>query len=113
MNTIENLNASIAEREQQAEQTRRDAERARVIDAELHDLRRNIASLEARRDGYLTAGDEPPRFPWVHVVAGVEYRMRPMETLLTGTELAEQIEGDIIYLKAEITRREQELAALL
>lgn len=51
MNTIENLNASIAEREQQAEQTRRNAERARVIDAEFHDLRRDIASLEARRDG--------------------------------------------------------------
>ena len=89
------------------------AERITTLERELVDIRQDLARFEKREADFKALGDARIEYPFSALVAGYgQIAFTPLLSLLTGNELAATIAPTLATLRAEISRREDEIAEL-
>ncbi len=105
--TVNKRKAELAEFEVKAQQ-------AASKQGEVDGMRRDLERLRKRRDYFASLGDEPLRVPYRLVVPPHgELTMRPLETAMSGNELAAAQQQNLDHLESEIARAEREIKELL
>jgi len=90
-------------------------EKAQALDSLLVDLRADVARLERRAAMFAELGDRHVEIPrrtfderYRHTIT-----WEPIMSVLSGLELAKEVEGNLPHLRAEIAKTEREIKQLL
>lgn len=111
------IKARVKELEEQRRELEERAQRAGVRQSELEGMRRDRDRLEKRAAYFAGFGDERVSVPYRMLVPvadrAVELDMEPLKTKESGSQLAAKVRVSLRHLRAEITRVEAEVQALL
>src|SRR5262245_32312833 len=106
---------TIQQRQRELQQAAEDAERAARIEHEIAQLRRDVAATEVKRDRLAALGDRHVEIQQssYHQGFGMVIEYQALRSLKTGKQLAKVHETRADELRAEISKREAEIAELL
>jgi hypothetical protein len=107
----------IDERRAELKRLEESYDRAEQIEQAILDMRADLARAERKRDAFAAHGNkhiEVPHPVTRHEALGLEFELEPFRSVLTGKQLAEQVQaGEIDPIAAELRRLEAERKSLL
>jgi hypothetical protein len=104
-----------AERRQELAEAAERIDEAQRLGRVAGDLRRDVAQMEAQRDALAALGDRHVEIAQKSIDARyrVEIQWEPLRSILSGSELAAEVEATIGPLRQELARTEGRIAELL
>ena len=113
--TATDVRATIEARLRDLQELATNAEKAAALTATVASMRQDVARLEKQHAKFMALGDGHVEVPAESFDAryGCVIAWQPIRSLLTGKQLAAQVEKNLEHLRAEIIKADDEIDRLL